>query len=57
MSSDAKRALGQLFALLIGIVAFCASSFAYLLLGLFTGVIASCPAAPEWWSRTYLVLS
>jgi hypothetical protein len=43
---------------LVGAVAgFVGTYAAYLLLGMFTGVIAMCASAPEWWMHAYVPLA
>ena len=39
-----------------GVLAFIPASLVYILIGMFTGVIASCLWAPSWWVYSYLVL-
>ncbi|MFL6229855.1 MAG: hypothetical protein ACJ741_13870 [Pyrinomonadaceae bacterium] len=50
----------KLFATIIGIVAFIAVAIATLLLwellGFYTGVIAMCGTAPEWWTFIFFLL-
>ena len=55
MAHHQKRSLGVA---LIGAVAGFVGTYAvYLLLGMFTGVVAMCATAPEWWIRLYIPLA
>ena len=55
--STSKRTVAWSLAILAGLATSCVCLFFWLLVGVFTRVIAICSGAPYWWSVTYLWLT
>ena len=55
MAHHQKRSIGM--AVMGGLAGLLGSYIAYLLLGFFTGVVAMCSWAPEWWIHAYFALA
>jgi type II secretory pathway component PulF len=49
-----QKGISVFIGLLVSIAVTYLAWWAFILLGVFTGVIGICAAAPEWWARAYL---